>query len=82
MMAEQCCSGDQKVTIGGLFSEECCSLNPPVTTAGMLLILQASSSYDTMATDIIKVSKCAKIRNRYNQVPHLTQDTKGKETNS
>ena len=26
-------------------------------------------------TLIIKVSKGAKIRNRYNQVPHLTQDT-------
>ena len=25
----------------------------------------------------IKVSKGAKIRNRYNQVPHLTQDTNG-----
>ena len=38
------------------------------------------------STDIttlrIKVSKCAKIRNRYNQVPHLTQDTNGKVTNS
>ena len=29
-----------------------------------------------------KVSKGTKIRNRYNQVPHLTQDTNGKETNS
>ena len=27
-----------------------------------------------------KVSKCTKIRNRYNQVPHLTQDTNGKVT--
>ena len=27
-------------------------------------------------TLIIKVSKGAKIRNRYNQVPHLTEDTK------
>ena len=26
----------------------------------------------------IQVSKGSKIRNRYNQVPHLTQDTKGK----
>ena len=25
-----------------------------------------------------KVSKSSKIRNRYNQVPHLTQDTNGK----
>ena len=32
--------------------------------------------------DTYKVSKVAKIRNRYNQVPHLTQDTNGKVTNS
>ena len=31
---------------------------------------------------LIRVSKDAKIRNRYNQVPHLTQDTNGKVTNS
>ena len=30
----------------------------------------------------IKVSKGAKIRNRYNQVPQLTQNTNGKVTNS
>ena len=30
----------------------------------------------------LKVSKGAKIRNQYNQVPHLTQDTNGKVTNS
>ena len=29
-----------------------------------------------------KVSKGAKIRNRYNQVPHPTQDTNGKVKNS
>ena len=29
-----------------------------------------------------KVKKGAKIRNRYNQVPHLTQDTNEKVTNS
>ena len=28
-----------------------------------------------------RVSKGAKIRNRYNKVPHLTQDTKGKVIN-
>ena len=28
-----------------------------------------------------KVSKGAKIRNRYNQVPHLNQDTNGKVIN-
>ena len=31
---------------------------------------------------ILKVSKGAKIRNRHNQVPHLTQDTNGKVTHS
>ena len=31
---------------------------------------------------LMKVSNGAKIRNRYNQVPHLTQDTNGKVTNS
>ena len=30
---------------------------------------------------IIKVRKGAKIRNRYNHVPHLTEDTNGKVTN-
>ena len=30
---------------------------------------------------ILRLSKGTKIRNRYNQVPHLTQDTKGKVTN-
>ena len=30
----------------------------------------------------LKVSKGAKIRNRYNQVPHLTRHTKRKVTNS
>ena len=37
--------------------------------------------FDNMVTQI-KVSKGAKIRNRYNQVPHLTQDTNGKVKNS
>ena len=31
---------------------------------------------------LLKVSKGAKIRNLYNQVPFLTQDTNGKVTNS
>ena len=31
---------------------------------------------------IIKVNKGVKIRNRYNQVPHLTQDSNGKVTTS
>ena len=36
----------------------------------------------TKEQGINKVSKGAKIRNRYNQVPYLTQDTNGKVTNS
>ena len=32
--------------------------------------------------NVLKVSKVAKIKNRYNQVPHLTQDTNRKVTNS
>ena len=35
-----------------------------------------------MCVNFFKVSEGAKIRNRYNQVPHLTQDTNGKVTNS
>ena len=30
----------------------------------------------------MKVSKGANISNQYNQVPHMTQDTNGKVTNS
>ena len=33
-------------------------------------------------TMVIKVRKRAKIRNRYNQAPHLTQDTDGQVTTS
>ena len=36
----------------------------------------------SLVVSYIKVSKGAKIRNRYNQVPHLTQDTNGKVTHS
>ena len=42
--------------------------------------IQSYSSYAMLK--YYKVSKGAKIRNRYNQVPHLTQDTNGKVTNS
>ena len=41
-----------------------------------------SDIFDNHQLHILKVSKGAKIRNRYNQVPHLTQDTNGKVTNS
>ena len=55
---------------------------PPCTSYGVyisqLIRFARASSY---VADF-KVSKGAKIRNRYNQVPHLTQDTNGKVTNS
>ena len=41
-----------------------------------------SKPFDTLIEFLFKVSKDAKIRNRYNEVPHLTQDTNGKVTNS
>ena len=44
-----------------------------VTTEGVFKLLKK--------LNINKVSKGAKIRNRYNQVPHLTQDTNGKAIN-
>ena len=37
---------------------------------------------DTLEKYKFKTSKGVKIRNKYNQVPHLTQDTNGKVTNS
>ena len=37
---------------------------------------------DATTCVLIKVRKRAKIRNRYNQAPHLTQDTNGKVTMS
>ena len=45
------------------------------------VILHEMTNY-LMRMNPVKVSKVAKIRNRYNQVPHLTQDTNGKVTNS
>ena len=44
-------------------------------------LLKGQNCKPMQATNI-KVSKGAKIWNRYNQVPHLTQDTNGKVTNS
>ena len=43
---------------------------------------QKYTSHQKLGVSILKVSKVAKIRNPYNQVPHLTQDTNGKVTNS
>ena len=43
---------------------------------------QQSVRKEIVLARLCLVSKGAKIRNRYNQVPHLTQDTNGKVTNS
>ena len=41
-----------------------------------------SDNYQCGVIEAFEVNKGAEIRNRYNQVPHLTQDTNGKVTNS
>ena len=47
------------------------------------IVQVTSRSHDSISPVMIyiKVSKGAKIRNRYNRVPYLTQDTNGKVTN-
>ena len=44
--------------------------------------IEKSAPHDHHVSVLCKVSKGSKIRNRYNQVPHLTQDTNRKVTNS
>ena len=51
-------------------------------SSSLLIIHSALCYYTDKRQVIIKVSKGAKIRSRYNQVPHPTQDTNGKVTNS
>ena len=53
-----------------------CSLYQP------LLDHFVADLYLRPGSEVIKVSKGAKIRNRYNQVLHLIQDTNGKVINS
>ena len=48
----------------------------------MLTLFCLKATVEIIFSDVIKVSKGAKIRSRYNQVPHPTQDTNGKVTNS
>ena len=47
-----------------------------------LAMWNADMKLEKTMSVVFKVRKSAKIRNRYNQVPHLTQDTNGKVTNS
>ena len=48
----------------------------------MYVLTTAESRAKIWLVNIFKVSKGAKTRNRYDQVPHLTQETNGKVTNS
>ena len=54
----------------------------PVPSHIMMSNIYISKKVFNESLDFCTVSKGAKIRNRYNQVPHLTQDTNGKVTNS
>ena len=54
----------------------------PVSSTSTISIDSSLSNSSCSMTNNLKVSNGAKIRNRYNQVPHLTQDTNGKVTNS
>ena len=47
-----------------------------------LIWAKVKGSNDLYVCSFYKVSKGAKFRNQYNQVPHLTQDTNGKVTKS
>ena len=55
-----------------------------ITACSSSIPLDVRNVVSVLATPLeaFKVSKGAKIRNQYNQVPHLTQDTNGKVTNS
>ena len=66
----------------GLFKiqYECIQLSFKVINLNQTIYNCSQLRFTTLS--LIKVSKGAKIRNRYNQVPHLTQDTNGKVTNS
>ena len=48
----------------------------------IIYTILSSSTCHWRSVLLLQVRKRAKIRNRYNQVPHLTQDTNGKVTTS
>ena len=66
-----------------LYGSENCLYKKHTAQVGTQLYMSPEQVSITMgwAQDLLKVSKGAKIRNRYNQVSHLTQDTNGKVTN-
>ena len=66
---------DRKIGFQNMFYTKC--INVRIDSIGPSIILR---SIDKLATCKLLIAlqsnKVAKIRNRYNQVPHLTQDTK------
>ena len=54
----------------------------PYLVFSIILGVYALTGYDTMLPLSGKVRKRAKIRNRYNQAPHMNKDTNGKVTTS
>ena len=59
-----------------------CCLCQTIIKLILLKLLTPPPDIKVTCLILIKVSKGAKIRNQYNQVLHLTQDTNGKMTNS
>ena len=57
-------------------------MSAPATLVFTAANLLKSMLYNNFPLQSVKVSKGAKIKNRYNQVTHLTQDTNGKVTTS
>ena len=53
-----------------------------MTNCSLMKLLEHSAIRLTFIKICLEVSKGAKIKNRYNQVPHLTHDTNGKVTSS
>ena len=63
-----------------VLQQTACLVVNPITVGNFAFLFNCTLVGRT--SDSMPVSKGAKIRNRYNQVPHLTQDTRGKVTNS
>ena len=78
---------DQTAPLGAVRSGFTLFVCMPILVLDVIIYMQQITSADNIfrciyfiaSEELIKVSKGAKIRNRYNQVPHLTQDTNGKD---
>ena len=70
----------------GFRKRRSCESQLIITVQDLAAGLRDGEQIDAVLLDFTKafdkVNKGAEIRNRYNQVPHLTQDTDGKVTNS